>query len=111
MEKSKKSLVIIAIICIVLFYVVPLICMAIPPDTSMLVLLVFLLFINPTFGFISSVVYACKYGFSSICPIMIAILFLPSVFIFYNISALIYVLVYLVVAFIGSGLSHVMYRR
>ena len=98
MEKYIKELAIIFIQLIV-FYVLPL--FAGPADTMGLVLLMLILtlILSIIVGYISN--KKIKY----IYPIITAILFIPSVFIYFNESALIHSIWYLVDSSIGLGIG------
>lgn len=69
--------------------------------SAMLVLLALI----PFAVFASSLACGIKSGFSLIFSFIVFLLFLPSVFIFYNGSALIYSVVYLVIGTLGSGIG------
>ena len=87
--------IIILIIQLVLFYVFPL--FAGPTDAMGMVLLIILMtfILSMILGIISQ--HKIKYLY----PLLISILFIPSVWIYYNKSALIHALWYFVVSVIG----------
>lgn len=97
MSKMKKYLkeIIIVVLQLLLFYIFPL--TAGPTDTMGMVLLI----IVGTFGL--SMVLGSISGekIKFLYPIATAILFIPSVFIYYNESALIHAVWYLVIATVG----------
>lgn len=111
MSKRKKDLIIIFVIGLILFYVLPLIATLLPAVTGLWGLIGLLVMINPTYGFIASVIYTKRNGFKADIPVMIGVLFLPAVYLFYNSTALIYVVIYVVTSLIGSGISYTMYNR
>ena len=94
MKKYLKE-IIIFIIQLLVFYILPL--FAGPADTmGLVVLLILCTFILPLIlGIISNNKIRFLY------PIVISILFIPAVFIYYNNSALIYTLWFMVDAYIG----------
>ena len=94
MKKYLKE-IIIFIIQLLAFYILPL--FAGPADTmGLVVLLILCTFILPLIlGIISNNKIRFLY------PIVISILFIPAVFIYYNNSALIYTLWFMVDAYIG----------
>ena len=49
--------------------------------------------------------YGSRYSFDLLFPILTVLLFIPTVFIFYNSSAMIYVLIYGVVSMIGNAIG------
>ena len=94
MKRYLKE-IIIFIIQLLVFYILPL--FAGPADTmGLVVLLILCTFILPLIlGIISNNKIRFLY------PIVISILFIPAVFIYYNNSALIYTLWFMVDAYIG----------
>lgn len=94
MKKYLKELIIF-ILQIFLFYILPL--FAGPTDMMGLVVLILLgtLALSLVIGFIS------KSKIKFLYPIIVAILFIPSVFIYYNESALVHSLWYLFISYFG----------
>ena len=94
MKKYIKEIIIL-LIQLLMFYIFPL--SAGPTDTmGMVVVIIFATFIlSLILGIIS------KEKIKYLYPIIIAILFLPSVFIYYNSSVLVYSIWYLVISIIG----------
>jgi hypothetical protein len=41
----------------------------------------------------------------------VAILFAPTIFIFYNTSAWVYIITYAIVALVGNGIGRIFYRK
>ena len=95
MDKLQKMLPYL-IINIITFYVLPL--LGRNTGSFMLILLI----IMPLICFFSSLLYGFKEGFQLIYPIIVAIIFIPTIFIYYNSSAWIYTLIYAGIAFIGN---------
>lgn len=95
MEKIKNmmSYLIILTIC---FYIFPMLIKN--TGGGMLILL----FIIPLICFITSLVYGIKNGFNLIYFILVMLIFTPTIFIFYNETAYIYIFVYGVIALIGN---------
>ena len=52
-----------------------------------------------------------RQGFDFILPILAIVLFAPTIFIFYNSSAWIYIVIYAVIAFIGNGIGRIFYKK
>ena len=94
MKKYIKELIIL-IIQLLIFYLLPL--TAGPADTMGLIVLIILstFILSLILGIIS------KEKIKYLYPIIISILFIPTVFIYYNDTALIYILWYLVDSYIG----------
>ena len=94
------------ILVILVFYVAaPLLCM--DTGSAMFTLLCLL----PAILFILSLVYAKMNGFKWYLSLAVALLWLPTVFIYYNESAMIYALIYGVISFIGQGVGFLMNCR
>lgn len=103
MKKYIKEIIIL-LIQLFVFYILPL--FAGPTDIMGLVLLIILstLLLSIIFGSVSKV--KIKYLY----PIIVAILFIPSIFIYYNESALIHSVWYLVVSMIGLLIGTIIYK-
>lgn len=86
----------------VLFYILPLFILNIDVQSWILVLL----FINPLVTLINSFVFGLKTGFNPVYTILVGILFVPTVFIFYNSSALIYAVIFGFVSLFGDILGN-----
>lgn len=94
MKKNLKEIIIL-IIQLIMFYLFPL--TAGPTDVmGMIIILIMSVFI------LSIIIGALsKEKFKYLYPIIVAILFIPSIFIYYNESALIHALWYLIISCIG----------
>lgn len=82
-----------------IFYLLP--PMIINTSMAMLILLV----VTPLLTFLLVLYYGLKQGFSLWLILLTGLLFVPTIFIFYNDSALIYVLLYTGIALIGNGIG------
>ena len=102
--KNYIKEIIILIIQLFMFYIFPL--FAGPTDAMGMVFLIWLstMFLAIIITIISS--KKVKYFY----PIVIAILFIPSVFIYYNESALIHSIWYLVISSVGLILGTIIYK-
>lgn len=103
MKKYIKEIIILSI-QIFVFYILPL--FAGPTDMMGLVLLIILatLLLSTIIGSIS------KEKNKYLYPIIVAILFIPSIFIYYNESALIHSVWYLVVSMVGMLIGTIIYK-
>ena len=72
-------------------------------DTGSAILM--LLCIIPTGCFLCSVLYGFRRGIGLYYPLLVAALFVPSLFLYYNISAWVYLVVYGILAFLGEALG------
>ena len=95
MEKLKKNMV-FYLLLLIDFYIIPWVI----KDTggAMIVMLV----IIPLICLITSVFYGIRNGFDFLYILSVAIIFTPSIFIFYNSSAWVYAVGYAVIALFGN---------
>ena len=100
---KQKSLCLIPYVMalIVGFYALPLF----PIQPALLVLLAF-----PALVFVCSIVYGIRQGFDIWLPVIAAILFVPTIFLFYNETAWIYVIIYAVTSFVGCGVGRLFHK-
>lgn len=102
MNNIKKMIPYLTILMLT-FYMLPLLIK--DTGTAMLILLI----VMPIVSFTISLFYGIKEKFNVIFTIAAMLLFIPTVFIYYNSSAFIYVIIYgfisLVANFIGSKLK------
>ena len=100
--KKYLSEIIILIIQLIMFYLFPL--TAGPTDAMGMVVIILLsvLITSLILGSISN--NKIKYAY----PVIISILFIPSVFIYYNESALIHAVWYLVVSIVGTLIGSIL---
>jgi len=71
-----------------------------PFEISPIILLLF----NPLIVFVAGIIYSVRHGFKWYFLLLIPVLFIPSVFLFYNDSALFYAAFYLVILSISMGI-------
>ena len=93
-EKGKQVWPYI-LVCIAAFYLPPIWI----EDTGLF--MVFLLALLPFICFAASMLWAMKAGFDWTFSIAVGVIFLPSIFIFYNSSAWVYSIVYGVFSLVG----------
>lgn len=104
MEKIKKN-IIFYILLIIDFYAIPWLIK--DTGSAMIVILI----IIPLICFVTSIFYGLKNGFDFGYILIVAMIFVPSIFIFYNSSAWIYVAVYTVVALLGNLIALLLRKR
>ena len=104
MEKLKRMLPYLLII-IFAFYILPLLIK--DTGSGMLILLIGI----PIICFIVSFIYGIKNSFNWLFSILIMMLFVPSIFIYYNESATIYVLVYGIISIIAQFLGNMLRNK
>lgn len=70
-----------------------------------------LLIVIPLMTLITSIIYGLRNVFDFIYPLIVAILFIPTLFIYYNASAWTYILVYSMIAVIGELLGKTLQKK
>ena len=95
MDKLKRNSI-FYILLIVDFYIIP--CFIKDTGSAMVVMLVMI----PMICLATSIMYGIRNGVDFRYALITAIMFIPSVFMFYNSSAWIYVVVYAGIALLGN---------
>lgn len=98
----KESLLIYSIALIIVFYLLPLLFKG---------SIASLFIINPITILVFSIICAKNYKFNFVIALITALLFLPTIFIFYNESAWIYIVFYVVLSIIGGFIGLIQNRR
>lgn len=104
MDKIKKNWVYYFIIFIT-FYLIPILIQ--DTGSGMFILLI----VIPLMTLITSIIYGLRNVFDFIYPLIVAILFIPTLFIYYNASAWTYILVYSMIAVIGELLGKTLQKK
>ena len=78
-------------------------------DTGSFILI--LLYGVPLVILLVSIVYAANLGLNILLSIMVGIIFIPTIIIYYNSSAFIYVLIYIGISILGQILGRYVFRR
>ena len=105
MKKKMFPYVIYAAVLALAFYLLPLLIQ--DTGSGMFVLLL----VAPALTFIASLFFGIRQGFSVILPLLVAALFAPTLFIFYNESAWIYIPAYAVIGLIGNAIGRIFYKK
>ncbi len=92
-------------ILVIDFYLLPF--LAKDTGTAML----FMLCIMPLIAVVSSIAYGARNGFHIVFPVAAVLLFIPTIFIHYNISAWVYAIVYGVATLVGTGIGAIFYKK
>lgn len=103
MDKIKKNWIYYLIIFIT-FYLIPILI----KDTG---IGIFILLIVCLIILFTSIIYGLSNKFDFIYPLIVAILFIPTLFIYYNTSAWVYVIAYSMIALIGELLGKTLQRK
>ena len=104
MDKIKKNWVYYFIIFIT-FYLIPILIQ--DTGSGMFILLI----VIPLITLITSIIYGLRNVFDFIYPLIVAILFIPTLFIYYNASAWTYILVYSMIEVIGELLGKTLQKK
>ena len=95
---------------VALFYAVPIVA-RLDVQLAQTGLLFYMLYIfNPALSFGLNIMYAMKHGFIWYFPLFAGALFIPSIFIYYNQTAVIYIFAYIVLAYIGAAAGYSIFR-
>ena len=107
---KKKSLAqgLYVVLLLVDFYLLPLLIRN-TGDTGAGIFL--LLIMMPSLVFLGAVIYGLRCGLHWFLPLAAAVLFLPSIFLFYNESAWIYSVIYGAIAAAGNGVGRIFYHK
>ena len=106
----KKSIVILIIITLLIYNIIPII-NAMFPSSINYTFLTDLWITNSLYALICSTIMSKKHSFNIWIILLISILFVPTMLIFYNTSALIFMIAYLVLALIGSLIGRFIYIK
>ena len=104
MEKFRKMLIYLIII-ILAFYLAPF--LIIDTGSGMFILLIAILIIC----LIVSLIYGMKNSFNWLFSLFVMLLFIPTIFIFYNDSAAIYILAYGIISVIGNFIGSLLFEK
>ncbi len=104
MEKFRKMLPYL-LAMIFAFYILPF--LIIDTGSGMFILLIGI----PMICYIVSMIYGIKNSFNLLYPLFIMLLFAPSIFIFYNDSATIYIVIYGSISLIGNFIGSLIRKR
>lgn len=73
--------------------------------------MLYLLFVIPIIVLITSLAYGMIRGFDLILPLAAALLFAPTIWLYYNESATIYLLFYAAASLIGLAVGRLFYKK
>ena len=104
MKKNVKSIIIFLLINILLFYILP----SLIVDTGSAMIL--LLTILPLCCLFVAVIYGSLNSFHLAYPLLVALVFTPTIWIFFNESAWVYIPVYGAIALVGNLIGAVIYK-
>jgi multisubunit Na+/H+ antiporter MnhF subunit len=104
MDHLKRLLPYLAAI-VAYFYLLPLL----GRDTGSFILI--LVFAVPLFCLLTGMLYGARHGFDMLYPVIVGLLFIPSIFIYYNSTAWVYILIYAVISFVGTLAGSQLVRR
>lgn len=105
MRAKLTALIPYAAMLSAVFYLLPL--LARDTGTAMLLMMV----VMPLAAFITALGYGMRRGFSPLMPAAALLLFLPTIFIYYNSSAWVYAPAYGAAALAGTGLGGALHGR
>lgn len=104
MQNNKKMIPYLTI-AIFAFYILPII-----GNNTGYFMIIFLA-VFPLLSFNIGLVYGMKNGFNGLLPLLLGGFFLPTIFIYYNISAILYFPAYQTMTFIGNIIGNFIRKR
>lgn len=104
MDKIKKNIV-FYVLLIIDFYVIP--CFIKDTGSAMIIMLM----IIPLICLVTSIFYGIRNGFDFWYILIVAIIFTPSIFMFYNSTAWVYIVGYTVIALLGNLIALPLRKR
>ena len=104
MIKALKNMLPYLVVTLMDFYLLPLLIK--DTGSAMMILLV----VVPLICFVCSMLYGAKNSFHWLYAMTVAILFIPTIFIFYNSSAWVYIVGYSLIALIGNVIGMIIYK-
>jgi len=107
---QKKDILKVILTTIIVYNMIPII-NRLFPVTETYTFLTDLWISNSICAFVCSLLFCKKYGFKLWIALLVAILFMPTMLIFYNSSVLIFAIVYFVIAVIGCIVGTVCHKR
>lgn len=105
MKTKLTALVPYALVLAADFYLLPLLMRG--TGAAMLLMLCAM----PLIALVTSAVYGLLRGFSMLLPAAALVLFVPTIFIYYNDSASVYAPAYVAIVLIGMGLGRIFYKK
>ena len=105
MKNKLTALLPYAIALAAEFYLLPLLMK--DTGTSMLLMLC----VMPLTALACGVICGVRQGFGILLPLVAMVLFAPTVFIYYNVTAWVYIPVYGVIVFAGLGVGRIFFRK
>lgn len=105
MKKNCAALIPYILVLAMDFYLLPLLIKA--TGTAMLLTL----FVMPLAAFITALACGMRRGFSLLLPAGALILFLPTIFIYYNVSAWVYAPFYALIVLAGNGIGRIFFGK
>ncbi len=105
MKKRLFAIIPYAIVLAVDFYLLP----SLINNTGAAMLM--MLCIMPLLALFCSVIYGVRQGFDFLLPITAMILFIPTIFIYFNESAWVYVIAYGIIILVGNGIGRIFYKK
>lgn len=70
-----------------------------------------MLCVMPLLSICSAILYSVRHGFSLLLPIVAMLLFSPTIFIYYNATAWVYIIFYGIITLGGSGIGQIFYQK
>ena len=105
----KRDILLVILISLVVYNAVPLINLLFPASV-LYTFLTDLWILNAFFSLVCPIFFCRKYGFQFWISFVICAMFLVTMFLFYNASAFLFFVIYLVLSLIGCGIGAGLHR-
>ena len=99
------------IVFVAVFYLLPLPSVFDAHTTDTGLLMYSLLIIFPAVCFVVHIVFSLKHGFLWYLPLITGAVFAPTVFLYYNSTAIVYIFSYIVLSYIGAAAGYSVFRN
>jgi hypothetical protein len=102
MNQILKKLIPYTIILVIVFFIIPIVTIT---DTRVELMITLLIVLNPIACLGTGSVFGLKHGFKLYFLMLAPLLFIPTIFIFYNSTAFLYFVLYLFFSAAGLGIG------
>ncbi len=107
---QKKDILKVILTTIIIYNMIPII-NRLFPETETYTFLTDLWILNSICAFVCSLLFCKRYGFKLWIALVVAILFMPTMLIFYNSSVLIFAIVYFAISMLSCVIGAVCHKR
>jgi hypothetical protein len=102
MKQILQKLIPYTIILAIVFFLIPIITKT---DTRIELMITLLIVLNPVACLGTGAIFGIKHGFKWYFLMIVILLYIPSAYVFYNSSAVLYFVIYLIFSAVGIGIG------